>query len=104
MIADDPLPFDCDFNSSIIRINDFSNVSLGSTSLNTGTVRSIYHDIPLGSISENVIASYNNQYEFGAYLYVTIENKSSNEHQCSEILILTDTEKSEALISEYGTI
>ena len=103
-IANSALPFDCDFNSSIIKVNDFNNVSLGSTNLNTGSVRSIYQDIPIGSLDENQIASFNNKFESGAYLFVTIENKTSNEHQCTELLVLSDPENSESLITEYGTI
>ena len=37
-------------------------------------------------------------------MYVTVESKSGNQHQCSEVLILSDTENSEALITEYGNI
>jgi len=103
-ISNSSLPFDCDFNSSIIRVNDHSNVSTGSTNLNTGTIKSFYVDIPIGSLDENQISSYNNKHEYGAYLYVTIENKSSGEHQCTEVLVLSDPDNSEALISEYGTI
>ena len=103
-VANSSLPFDCDFNSSIIRVNDHNNISTGSTNLNTGTVKSIHETIPLGSQSDNVIASYNNEYEFGAYLFVTIENKTTNGHQCTELLVLTDTDNSEAIITEYGTI
>tara|TARA_B100001094_G_scaffold32755_1_gene27195 strand:- start:26074 stop:38241 length:12168 start_codon:yes stop_codon:yes gene_type:complete len=103
-IADSSLPYDCDFNSSIVKVNNYDNVSTGSTNLNTGTVRSIYESIPIGSQTENAVASYNNQYEFGAYLFLTIENKSSNEHQCTELLVLTDTDNSEAVITEFGTI
>ena len=103
-ISNSSLPFDCDFNSSLIRINDHNSVSVGSTFLNTGKVSSFYKEIPIGSISENPIVSFSNNYQFGAYLFVIIENKSTNQHQATELVVLSDPENSDTSISEFGTV
>jgi hypothetical protein len=104
-IADSAINFNCDYNASIIKISNFNSVGSGSTTLNTGKVESVYTQIPIDPLFESVtIAKYVNDDQFGAYLIVSLENSSTNDHQVSELVVLTDTINQNASIVEYGSI
>jgi hypothetical protein len=104
LVVDSQINFDCDFNSSIIKISN-SNVSVGSTLLNTGKIESVYTEIPIDPIfGGTIIAEYNNDEQFGAYLIVCLENTSINDHQITELVVLTDTKNNSSSIVEYGSV
>jgi hypothetical protein len=103
-IPDSSIPFDVDVDTSCIIFSNHNSVSTGSTQINTGKLNSYYTDIPISTTENTVIAQYTNTTEFSAYLIVTIENKSNNHHQVSELVVLTDTKNDDVNITEYGSV
>lgn len=97
---------DSNINCKVLDISisssDSSNIEVGSISLNNSLISSKTISIDsTNSTNYNTISSYLNEYN-SCYYIVSIEDKTNEVYQISEILVINDNNS--AYITEYGMV